>query len=290
MFYLGSKKRKREKNKGRTHRSFLGKMDRKSTKLQLHNFVCLPQPPLVDLTQKGSKAVVFIDTTQHKFATDAKASGTDPTKVPIFGSRAEVDGKLISTRSFGLPFFRKKRGQSCEIQWINKTGYTTNLHEHGGNHPPPLDGGSTYVVFGEGTQLGTTLKEDFPPVTNNSALLWVHAHPMFLTLEFVYLGLAGLVDVIDDLTWFMNETFEYGNNRLLLTYQDVDLNADGTITIDNLIVDGNRSAFGAINGLSCINWYSSSKNVPFVDKLFYPVGSNLVKIDILNAGSSFRTL
>jgi len=112
-----------------------------------------------------------------------------------------------------------------------------------------IDGATTEVVFGEGTKIGTTLSIDFPTIHNNSALLWLHAHPMFTSLSFIYAGVYGLVDIVDEASKNVTNLFHDGDNRLCLKYQDLDLNADGTSTQVNLTEDENRACFGAINGV-----------------------------------------
>src|SRR5438045_3504825 len=93
--------------------------------------IALPQPPLVDFTttNKNDTTIVKIKTTFHKFAPDAKESGTDPKNAPIFGSKAYIesankkhktDKHLISNLTYGLPFFRFKQGQKPDIVFENK--------------------------------------------------------------------------------------------------------------------------------------------------------------------------
>lgn len=250
------------------------------------------QPSLVDFSEcdKHATATVEIKTLPHKFAKDAAKSGTDPKHMPIFGSIAHLNGKLVSEISFGLPFFRFKRGQKPRIKFINKTGYTFNLHLHGLNIPGDADGADGKVVFGVGTKIGVEFDLYLPTINNNSTLLWIHAHPMFTEVGFVYTGLAGLLDIVDDVSKSVTDEFQYGDNRILLKYQDIDLEKDGTYTLANTLTDENRSSFGLINGISCINWYSSSKSKPFFETLYHKVSKNLVKIDILNGTGNWRYL
>lgn len=210
--------------------------------------------------------------------------------MPLFGSVATIEDKLVSNIDYGLPFFRFKRGQKPHVKIINKTGFTFNLHWHGLNTTADVDGASTEVVFGKTTKIGTKLDLNFPTINNNSALLWLHAHPMFTETPLLTAGLKGLVDIVDDASSTVTDEFKYGDNRLLLVYEDMDLNKDGTFSFANLTTDENRSCFGVVNGVSCINWYSSPplKPEPFFDSLEHTTTKNLVKIDILNGASSWR--
>lgn len=247
----------------------------------------LPQPTIIDLTN-GETAKVEIQKRTHKFASDALASGKDSSNNPIFGTLSSVNNKMISNMDYGLPIFRFKRGQKPIVKFINKTGYTFNLHWHALNTTADVDGASTEVVFGVTTKIGTKINLNFPTINNNSALLWLHAHPMFTEINYIYAGLNGLVDIVDDESKSITDKFKYGDNRIIFKYQDIDLNSDGTFTSANLSTDENRSCFGAINGISCINWYSSVESAPYVDKLVHITSKNLVKIDILNATNSWR--
>ncbi|AYV82473.1 MAG: multicopper oxidase [Hyperionvirus sp.] len=246
----------------------------------------LPQPKLMDMTRKGDTGVVRITTALHKFSPDAAESGTDPKNAPIFGSIASKNDKKISEVTFGLPFFRFKRGGRPELTFINDTGFSFDLHWHGLNTTADIDGSSLQVEFGRDTKLGIKLLLPFPEIKNNSSLLWVHANPMFLASAFVYTGVYGLLEIVDDQTEFMQEAFTYSDNHIMLIYQDLDLNSTGTLTSVNLYGDEARSCFGVINGISCINWYSDTG--PYVTSLYHKSCNNLVKIDILNGTDSFR--
>ena len=106
---------------------------------------------------------------------------------------------------------------------------------------------------------------------------------MFTEISLIYAGLNGLLDIVDDESKVVTDQFKDGDNRILLKYQDLDLDADGTATNVNLSTDENRSCFGAINGISCVNWYSSKSSkssaagaTKYVDKLTHTTTKNLV--------------
>ena len=172
--------------------------------------VRLPQPNLIDLTNFNNKDSVIIEiiNTTHKFAPDALESGSDSKNAPIFGSIAYVNATKISETTFGLPFFRFKRGTTPHIKFINKTGYSFDLHWHGLNTTADIDGASTEVQFGVDTKIGTTLDLQFPIINNNSALLWFHAHPMFIAAAFLYTGVYGLLQIVDEISSPITNRFE----------------------------------------------------------------------------------
>jgi FtsP/CotA-like multicopper oxidase with cupredoxin domain len=254
-----------------------------------NKYVKLFQPPLLDFSniKKDDCVRVVICNTQHKFATDAECSGTDVMKQPIFGSRVYINGKKHSKQSFGLPFIRFPQGSTPRILFENKTLFTFNIHYHGLNTTGSTDGVAMEDVFGLNTLLGPTTTFQFPKITNNQTLLWFHSHNMFVSMELIYGGIVGLLQITDKPTEWLTERFEYGNNQLLLQTLDMDLTGDGTQTFANLVTDENRSCFTVVNGTSALNWYSSEP-VPFVNPLYHKTTRNLVKIDIQNASMNWR--
>jgi FtsP/CotA-like multicopper oxidase with cupredoxin domain len=231
---------------------------------------------------------IVICNAQHRFATDADFSGTDVMKQPIFGCEVYINDKLFLKSSFGLPFIRFHQGSSPKITYENKTQFTFNIHYHGLNTVGSVDGTSMEVVFGPSTLLGPKVTFQFPEITNNQSLLWFHSHNMFVSMELIYAGLVGLLQITDDKTKWLTERFEYGNNQILLTALDMDLTSKGVQTFENLVTDENRSSVAVVNGTSAVNWYSSEPVAPFVDNLYHTTTKNLVKIDILNASLNWR--
>ena len=255
-----------------------------------NKYVKLLQPPLLDFStlQKDDDVKIVICNTQHKFAVDAEFSGTDIMKQPIFGSKVIINGKEISKSSFGLPFIRFHQGSTPKITYENETLFTFNIHYHGLNTTGSIDGTAEELVFGHNTLLGPRVTFQFPPITNNQALLWFHSHNMFVSMELIYGGILGLLQIVDKPTEWLTKRFQYGNNQILLAALDMDLTNSGTQTSVNLVTDENRSNFAIINGASAVNWYSSEPSVPFVNPLFHTTTKNLVKIDILNASLNWR--
>lgn len=245
-------------------------------------------PNLIDLSGNNDSVHIKILQTTHKFSNDAVPSGLDPKILPIFGCEACLDHKKIQ-QSYGLPFIRFKKGKKAHVKFINDTNYSFDIHWHGLNISADIDGASVETYFGIDTKIGKHLNIQFPKITNNSGLYWYHAHPMFLASLFVYSGIFGLLDIVDDEAKFLDKYFEYGNNHLMLVYQDVDFNNDGSLTYANSYTDEARSCFGMLNGISCMNWYSTD-HVKYECELYHNVSCNLVKFDLLNATNSFRTI
>jgi FtsP/CotA-like multicopper oxidase with cupredoxin domain len=249
------------------------------------------QPHILDFTKlKDTDNVeIIIENTKHKFASDAEYSGLDIRTLPIFGTTVLINGKLISNTTFGMPFIRFHQKSKPKITYNNKTLFTFNIHYHGLNTIGSIDGASMEVIFGYSTQLGRIVTFQFPEITNNQSLLWYHSHNMFTSMELIYGGAVGLLQIVDKKTEWLTEEFEYGNNQILIMASDIDLTNTGTQTSENLTTDQNRSNFITINGISAVNWYSSDK-VKFVNPLYHKTTKNLVKIDILNASLNWRVL
>jgi hypothetical protein len=172
---------------------------------------------------------------------------------------------------------------------INFTGYNNLTHFHGLATTGDVDGANERVSYGVGTSIGPKLKLHFPPIVNNSTTLWVHNHNMFATNDYNYSGMTGMLQIRDVVSDSVMSYFVPGDNQLFLNFQDMDLLSDGTLTRTNIYMDENRSCFGLVNGISCVNWYSSDLK-PYVDSFYHNCSRNLIKIDILNAGNDFRYL
>lgn len=250
----------------------------------------LPQLPLLDFSKykECDDVKIVIHNSTHKFATDAEPSGIDHMKQPIFGSIVYINGKKHFETSFGFPTVRFPKGSCPKLRYKNKTKFTFNIHYHGLNTTGSVDGTSMETVFGHSTKLGPNVTFKFPEITNNQSLLWFHSHNMFTSMELIYGGLVGLLEIVDKPTKWLSDDFKYGDNHLLLTALDMDLTEKGTQTFSNLVTDENRSCFGTINGVSTVNWYSSKENAKFVNKMYHVSSRNLVKIDMLNASLNWR--
>lgn len=249
----------------------------------------LPQSKMLDFTKikSGDDVKIIIENTLHKFSPDANYSGEQIRKQPIFGSKVYINNKLFEKTTYGLPFIKFSQHSEPKITYENKTKFTFNIHYHGLNTVGSVDGTSMEVVFGESTLLGPKVTFKFPKITNNQSLLWFHNHNMFISMELIYSGAVGLLQIVDKETQWLEERFNYGNNHIMMFALDVDFDEKGIQVNQNLPLDQNRSAFTVINGISAINWYSK-KNTPYCNMLYHKTTDKLVKIDILNATLNWR--
>jgi Multicopper oxidase len=251
-------------------------------------------PPLLDMTKSSGNDIAYITVnyTKAKVSPDANYSGiydssgniiTDPSFVaqaiidninqlnagetniaimPVVNCSFYIesfDGTIYNRGSttWGLPFFRFKKGQNFIIQFTNTTGFSYNIHWHGLNNTSDNDGASGEVEFGNDTYYGQTLTIFQSPITNPSSVIWYHAHPMFYSSALNFSGTFGLVDIVDDISYIVNDgLFSYGDNYLILYYADVELNSDGTLDKRNNYIDAWRSNYGIVNGTCAVCWYA----------------------------------
>lgn len=249
----------------------------------------LPLPRLLnfDKIKNDDEVEIHIFNSLHKFSLDAEISGKNERYQPIFGSSIYINGELYTETTYGLPFMQFSQKSKPKITYVNETLFTFNIHYHGLNTCGSIDGTSMEIVFGKSTQLGPKVTFQFPPITNNQSLLWFHNHNMFISMELIYSGAVGLLQIVDSSTKWLNDRFKYSNNHLMMLALDMDFNENGTQTNLNLPIDQNRSAFTVINGISAINWYEK-KNTSYVNTMYHYTTDNLVKIDILNATLNWR--
>jgi FtsP/CotA-like multicopper oxidase with cupredoxin domain len=251
---------------------------------------------LCDLTKESNKAYLNIQTTTYKIHENAELSGLNnispntPNPIPLFNTNYYLDdkNKVNYITELGLPNFRMKRGKEYTLIFNNYTGYSFNIHWHGLNTTGDVDGASCLNQFGINTKIGGTIEINFPNITNNSGLLWVHAHPMFNSSDYVYSGIVGSLEITDDISNIVNDLFDYGNNLIPIIYKCIDLNENGTINNANLYTDGWRGTFGLINGYSSINW--TNEDNKYVSGQYHESTKNIVKVTILNSTNSFRVI
>ena len=238
---------------------------------------------------KNDNVRIEIIKSTFSFSPDAKISGTDERNNPIFGSKIYINDILTSTMLYGLPTLLFPQGSAPLINFVNNTNFTTNLHFHGLVNTGLVDGASSFGVFGPSTSLGSNINIQLPIIKNNSALTWYHSHVMFRSVELLYSGLVGVILVTDPLTQQFNNFFTYGDNHIVLNCMDMDFDSDGCQTYTNLPVDGNRSCFTVVNGISAVQWYTNpTESVPYTNILKHITNQNIVKIDILNSNGDWR--
>jgi FtsP/CotA-like multicopper oxidase with cupredoxin domain len=246
-----------------------------------------PLPPLLDMTKNEIGYVTFELNKDFKPAPDCAPSGMD-VSLPILATHYHLGTNGPEHyKSFGMPFFKFKRGVPVEIKFTNYTGYSFDLHWHGLNTPADDDGATEVLEFGVDTYFSPKFDLTFPAITNNSTLLWVHAHNMFISAPLMYGGAYGTVLIVDDESKHITDQFVYSDNHLIFALQDLQFNADGSLTNVDIYTDEHRTPFTMINGVSCVNWYKDGK-APYTTQMYHKSTKNLVKIDMVASTNSFR--
>lgn len=248
------------------------------------------QPSIIDYTVLNPSDVIKVEifNTTYRFSSTSGESGTDVTQNPIFGHKAYKNNVEVSSSDYGLPWFKIQKGSAPKIIFDNQTDFTFNLHFHGLATNGYIDGVSEELIFGKSTLIGPETVLNFPLTVNNQCLIWYHAHNMFISINYIYGGLAGLMLIEDVPTKWLSETFQYQDNHILLQINDVDLDEEGVQTTVNITSGKNRSCFTAVNGKIVANWYTTGPNAPFVDSWYHTCHKNLVKIDMLNSNVNWR--
>ena len=107
----------------------------------------------------------------------------------------------------------------------NASDYIVNFHYHGINYSPSNDGTSFVEMFGKNTKIGLvhTLKAT---MTNNAALCWYHPHPNFVSSPYIYMGMFGLFEIVNE---EMEKLFAIHDNYIPVVLGDIDLYQNGTL-------------------------------------------------------------
>ena len=230
-------------------------------------------PPVYDFTETVD-ANMFFRNTIHSFYEGYPADIAEFT----YGTNES---------SFGIGVIKFKRGNPISLKIHNQTKNYLNIHWHGMNVDPYNDGASGENMFGPDTKIGPVFELNEDKLTNNGCVMWVHPHPMFDTLKYVYLGLVGLVIMEDEVSKPVDDYFVYGDNHVPIIIGTIGFNDNGTISFDNL-VGFQLDRYSQINGTSCLSWLSNEDtNKNYINTLYHETSSNLVKFTVLNGSCTF---
>jgi FtsP/CotA-like multicopper oxidase with cupredoxin domain len=142
----------------------------------------------------------------------AEASILPGLTTPIWGYNGITPG----------PTFDVLKGRESRVTITNHLGVPTTTHLHGGDTPPQFDGHPLDLV-----EPGTSFTHVFPGL-HSAATLWYHDHAIHATGRNVYMGLAGLFLIRDDVELGLGlpqgPPFE-----VPLVIQDRLFNADGSL-------------------------------------------------------------
>jgi len=119
------------------------------------------------------------------------------------------------------PTLALRRGERVRLEVTNSLSETTTLHWHGMQVPARADGGPYQTIAP-----GATWVAEFD-VDQRATTTWYHPHQMHATGRQVYMGIAGVIRVVDPAEAFPLPS-TYGVDDIPLVIQDRRLFADGT--------------------------------------------------------------
>lgn len=171
------------------------------------------------------------------------------------GEQEFLSGKL--TKTFGYngdylgPVLRMHSGEQVSIKVTNDLKDDTTIHWHGLEVDGDQDGGPHQKI-----KPGETWNPQFT-VDQPAATLWYHPHLAGTTANQVYLGLAGLIYIEDEISDGLNLPKDYGVNDLPIVVQDRNFNADGSFAYEvsmmgvvpgnHLLINGTENPFVEVN-------------------------------------------
>ncbi len=111
---------------------------------------------------------------------------------------------------------RANRGDKMTLNFTNSLGHESTIHWHGFKIPADMDGGPDYPVApGSGKVYSFTMDQPAAP-------LWFHPHPDMQTGKQVYMGLAGVLLLDDDISRELESSGQLpsGERDVVLLVQD----------------------------------------------------------------------
>lgn len=126
----------------------------------------------------------------------------------------------VNTRTYGInasylgETIRIRRGDKVRINYHNHLSEPTTMHGHGMHVPARMDGGPKNKIAP-----GTTWSAVYT-VKQEASTNWYHPHLMGKTAEQVYMGLAGLLIVDDEVSDTLDIPKRYGVDDIPVILQD----------------------------------------------------------------------
>jgi FtsP/CotA-like multicopper oxidase with cupredoxin domain len=167
------------------------------------------------------------------------------------------------------PTLRMHRGDDVQVTVANLLAEATTVHWHGLIVPAQLDGGPHQLIAP-----GATWRPVLP-VRQPAATLFYHSHVHGETARQVYLGLAGVLIVADDVEAALDLPSEYGVDDIPLVLQDRQF-ANGRLVLPSgmmTLMEGSRGDTLLVNGTA---------------DAFVRVPSRRIRLRLVN-GSNART-
>ena len=150
----------------------------------------------------------------------------------------------IETPTLGIngdylgPTIRLRRSEQVTLSVSNTLSEPSTLHWHGLHLPAAADGGP-HQVIDAGTQWDANFLVD-----QDAGTFWYHSHLEGRTGEQVYRGLAGMMQIEDEVSNSLEIPAEYGVDDIPLVIQDRNFNADGSFRYTSSRMDSMLGLFG----------------------------------------------
>lgn len=210
----------------------------------------LPIPPIAESTldEQGTRV----------FALDARSGTTEfvqGTQTPTQGFNGTYLG----------PTLIADVGDTVAVDVTNSLPEPSTVHWHGMHLPADMDGGPHQMVA-PGTTRRSTWTVDQPAAT-----LWYHPHPHGETEHQVAMGMAGMFILRDAAEAALPLPRDYGVDDVPVIVQDVELESDGTISMNHDDFVGRLGDQLVVNGAIG----------PYLD-----VTTDVVRLRLLNASSA----
>ncbi|MBT2710975.1 multicopper oxidase domain-containing protein [Bacillus sp. ISL-47] len=154
----------------------------------------------------------------------------DPNKAEFHLTAQESEKEFLkgkATKTLGYngdylgPVIRVRAGEEVSVKVKNDMSTGTTVHWHGLEVDGDQDGGPH-----SGIQPGDTWNPQFT-IKQPAATLWYHPHLLHTTGEQVYMGLAGLFYIDDEVSDNLDIPKEYGVDDVPLIIQDKQFDANG---------------------------------------------------------------
>jgi len=195
-------------------------------------------------------------------------------KTKTYGINASVLGETI----------RIHNGDKVEIRYHNRLHEPTTMHGHGMHIPTMMDGGPINKI-----QPNTTWSAKYT-VKQEASTNWYHPHLMGKTAEHVYMGLAGLIIVDDNVSDNLIIPKQYGYDDIPIILQDKRFDSNKQIVYapsPREVRMGYKSNTMLVNGAITPYFKAPSKRVRL--RLLNGSNGRLYKIAFKN-GKSFKQI
>jgi FtsP/CotA-like multicopper oxidase with cupredoxin domain len=160
------------------------------------------------------------------------------------------------------PTIRQQRDRLSVVRFINNLEIDTSIHLHGMASLPQYDGYAEDLI-------PPGYYKDYQYPNNRASTLWYHDHALHHTSRNVYMGLAGMYIVEDDLERSLN--LPQGDYEVPLIIQDKKFAIDGSLIFNDR---GQRGIYGDVMLVNGVPW-------PRME-----VANRKYRFRVLNAGAS----